>query len=126
MKIYHKLYFLSLILIVLFLFIFLLTAEGNYIKYDDGLNVNFKSHILNLIFSILLIFNLFLTTMCILRFGINSFNYKKNNFFIIFLDILPAILLLGISSFRLGNLSNFITAPFQIFLQEITYLLGLI
>ena len=109
MKVYHKLYFLSLILIVLFLFVFLLTAEGDYIKYDDGLTVNFKSHILNLIFSILLIFNLILTTICTLRFGINSFNYEKNKFFIIFLDILPAILLLGISSFRLGNLSNFIT-----------------
>ncbi|GAA0122853.1 hypothetical protein UT300018_21700 [Clostridium faecium] len=126
MKVYHKLYFISLILIVLFLVIFLLIAEGNYVKYDDSLTVNFKSHILNLLFSILLIFNLILTIICVLRFGIDSFNYKENNFFIIFLDILPVLLLLCISSFKLDNLSNFIIAPFKIFLQEITYLLKLI
>ncbi len=107
---------LSFIFIVVFFMIFINSAEGIYeIDTDKTTNVNSYTKIMNYVLAILIIFNvimIFISLLSLLYICFISTNmFTMRN---LLLSLYPIILILWISSFDIGILNRYITAPINL------------
>lgn len=110
----HKLTLLSFFAIVVFLLIFVLLAEKNYIGFDKFMGYDFKSNIFNFIFAIILIFNISLSFLSLINFIIEIYKNRILNIKSVFLGVYPVILICFFSLFRLDIFIKYILSPFKI------------